>query len=132
MYAERASRRLARAVLYILARHREALRDDQGRQNRIEAVGEEILTIAATALYAESQHRMTGGGRVWELADEVFYTARKRIDQLLPEIIYNDDKATAALGRQALLGQYPSLTQGVIQRGLKDYVPKKKREDTDT
>ena len=132
VYAERASRRLARAVLYILARYREALRDDQGRQNRIEAVGEEILTIAATALYAESQHRMTGDGRVWELADEVFYTARKRIDQFLPEIIYNDDKATAALGRQALLGHYPSLNRGVIQRGLKDYVPKKKREDTET
>ena len=82
LYAEQASRRLARAILYILARHREALRDDQGRQNRIEAVGEEILTIATTVLYAESQDRNHGEHNVWDLAHEVFQTARKRSKNL--------------------------------------------------
>jgi len=123
-YAEQASRRLARTILYILARHREALRDDQGRQNRIEAVGEEILTIAATVLYAESQDRNHGEHNVWDLANEVFQTARKRIDRLIPEIIHNDDKSRVVVGKRALLGQYPFLTRGVIQRGLHDYLTK--------
>src|SRR5213594_4458483 len=59
-YAERASRRLARAILYAMAMHRAALRDDQGRQNRIEAVRDDLLTISAAALYAESQERTYG------------------------------------------------------------------------
>jgi len=127
LYAEQASRSLAHAILYILARHREALRDDQGRQNRIEAVGEEILTIAATALYAESQDRNHGEHNVWDLAHEVFQTARKRIDRLIPEIIHNDDQSRVVVGKRALLGQYPFLTRGVIQRGLSDYLPKGKK-----
>ncbi|MEC4672783.1 MAG: hypothetical protein VST68_01215, partial [Nitrospirota bacterium] len=124
IYAERASRRLSRAILYIMARHQEALKDDQGRQNRIEMVGEEILTIVATALYAESQDRVHGEHHVWDLANEVFETARKRIDGLIPEIIHNDDKSRVVLGKRALRGQYSFLNSGIIQRGLKDYLPK--------
>jgi hypothetical protein len=124
-YVERASRRLARAIFYILAIHREALRDDQGRQNRIEAVGEDLLIMAATALWAECQYRREGDPRVWDLADEVFHTARKRIDQMIPEIIHNDDAVTTTVGKRAFLGQYPMLNHGIIQRGLTDYIPKK-------
>ncbi len=125
-YAERASRRLARAIFYAMAIRREALRDDQGRQNRIEAVGEDILTIAATTLYAESQHRTTGDATVWDLADEFFRDARKRIDRAIREIIRNEDGRSTAVGRRALRGDYPWLSRGVIQRGLKDYVLKEK------
>ena len=56
----RASRRLARAIAYAMAVRREGLRDDQGRQNRIELAGEHLLTIAATAWYAEKQERTAG------------------------------------------------------------------------
>jgi hypothetical protein len=121
-YVERASRRLARAIFYILAIHREALRDDQGRQNRIESVGEDMLIIAATALWAEYQYRRDGNPRVWDLSDEVFYAARKRIDREIPEIIHNDDALETAVGKQAFLGQYPFLNHGIIQRGLTDYI----------
>ncbi len=109
-----------------MALRREALRDDQGRQNRIEAVGEDILTIAATALYAESQHRTTGDATVWDLADEFFRDARQRIDRAIREIIRNEDARSTAVGRRALRGDYPWLSRGVIQRGLKDYVLKEK------
>ena len=51
---------------------RQAFRDDQGRQNRIEAVGEDLLLIAVTSLYAEEQQRTTGQTEVWDLAQEVF------------------------------------------------------------
>ena len=122
-YVERASRRLARAIFYILAIHREALRDDQGRQNRIESVGEDMLIIAATALWAEYQYRRDGNPRVWDLSDEVFYAARKRIDRVIPEIIHNDDALETAVGKQAFLGQYPFLNHGIIQRRLADYIP---------
>src|SRR5947209_12617238 len=72
LFVEQASRRLARAIFYAMARHREALRDDQGRQNRIEAVGEDILVIASTALHAEVKQRLLRDSSAWDLADEFF------------------------------------------------------------
>src|SRR5438132_5690093 len=78
--AERVSRRLARTILYAMARYREALRDDQGRQNRIEEIGEDSLTIAATALHADALRRARGDGHVWDLADEFFREAVTRVD----------------------------------------------------
>jgi hypothetical protein len=59
-YVEVMSRRLARAILYAMILGRAKLRDDQGRQNRIEAVGEDLLAIAATALAAERGKRTAG------------------------------------------------------------------------
>ncbi|MEE8241291.1 MAG: hypothetical protein V3R16_08480, partial [Nitrospirales bacterium] len=98
-----------------------ALRDDQGRQNRIESVGEGILTIAASAFYAESRDRTDGEGRSWELANEVFRPARKRIDRQTRELVSNDDAVPATLGAQALRGHFASLSNGIIQRGLDEY-----------
>ena len=127
-YVERASRRLARAIFYSLAFHREALRDDQGRQNRIESTGEDILIIAASSLWAESQYTRHGDPGVWDLADEVFHATRKRIDRMIPEIIHNDDSVRAIVGTRAFLGHYPFLNHGIIQRGLLDYIPKVQAE----
>ena len=124
LYAERTSRRLARTILYAMVRYREALRDDQGRQNRIEEVGEDILTIAATALHAEALHRAQGDGRVWDLADELFREAVTRIDANIAGLIRNDDHQPAAVGQRALRSQYPSLSGGIIQRSLGDYIRK--------
>ncbi|HJU06802.1 MAG TPA: acyl-CoA dehydrogenase family protein, partial [Nitrospiraceae bacterium] len=74
-YVERASRRFARAILYSMARHREALRDDQGRQNRLEAIVSDLLTIAATALHAATKGGTKDEQAAWTLADEYFRQA---------------------------------------------------------
>ena len=132
IYAGRASRRLARAIFYAMAWHRTALRDDQGRQNRIEAVGEDLLTIAATALYAESQDRAAGNRGAWDLADEFFRTAKKRIETAIHGIIRNDDQPATAIGRRALRGEYPALSQGIIRRTLKDYVGNRNTHSSDS
>src|SRR2546426_6243105 len=87
VYAERMSRRLARAIFYAMAWHRAELRDDQGRQNRIEAVGEDLLTIAATALYAEAQEPTAGYTAAWGLYGDVFPTAKQRINTPIRALI---------------------------------------------
>jgi alkylation response protein AidB-like acyl-CoA dehydrogenase len=124
LYTERASRRLARTILYAMVRFREALRDDQGRQSRIEEIGEDILTIAAAALHAEALHRSQGDGRVWDLADAFFREAGTRIDANIAGLIRNEDHEPAAVGQRALRSQYPSLSDGIIQRSLDDYIRK--------
>jgi len=104
-----------------MALHREALRDDQGRQNRIEEIGEDILTIAATALEAESRERTREDLNAWDLADEFFTEAVGRIEANLAGLIRNDDQHSAGIGGRALRQEYASLSDGVIPRALKDY-----------
>lgn len=121
LFVERASRRLARTIFYAMLLRRQALRDDQGRQNRIEMIGEDLLVIAATALYAEAQERIGGHPEVWDLAEESFRETKQRVEQHLKELIRNQDTAVTAVGGKALSGAYPSLSGGIIRRNLQDY-----------
>jgi len=120
-FVERASRRLARVMLYCVAWHRQALRDDQGRQNRIESIGEDLAMIAAVALYAESHGGTAGFSDVWDLADEVFREAAVRVKHQIRALIANKDARPTRLGIQALLGTYPTLSEGIVRRSLQDY-----------
>lgn len=126
VFVERESRRLTRAIFYALLCHRQALRDDQGRHNRIEHISEDLLVVAATALYAHRQEQTGGHAEVWDLAEEVFREAGNRIQQNIRGLIRNDDEPVTIVGRKALSGEYPSLSAGIIQRGLHDYVAERK------
>lgn len=127
LFVERASRRLARTIFYVMLLYREALQDDQGRQNRIEMVGEDLLVIVATALYAEAQERTADRSEVWDLTDETFLEAKQRVEHNIRELIRNQDMGMAAIGGKALSGAYPSLSRGIIRRNLQDYA---RRENT--
>jgi hypothetical protein len=119
------SRRLARAVFYAMVTHREALRDDQGRQNRIESVGEDLLAMAAAALRAESDERMAGRREHWELVETFAAAARQRIERNIKGLRCNRDERLAVIGQRAAASGYPSLSDGIVRRGLSDYSPKK-------
>lgn len=125
-YVEHTSRRLARAIFYAMAFHRRALRDDQGRQDRIEMIGEDLLVIATTALHAERHDRTTGHPEVWDLAEEVFREAKPRIEQNIRGLICNRDEPVTGVGKCALRGAYPSLGGGIIPRGLHDYLARQR------
>ncbi len=127
LFVERASRRLARTIFYAMLLHRKTLQDDQGRQNRIEMIGEDLLVIAATALYAEKLERTAAQADVWELVEECVREARSRVEHNTQELIRNQDAGVAFVGGNALSGRYTSLTDGVLRRHLQDYV---RREST--
>ena len=104
-----------------MLRRRQAFRDDQGRQNRIESVGEDLLLIAVTSLYVEEQERKGGQAELWDLAQEVFREAKSRIQQQIRELLVNHDTRMTIVGTKALSGTYPSLSKGIIARNLEDY-----------
>ncbi|HKY71534.1 MAG TPA: acyl-CoA dehydrogenase family protein [Nitrospira sp.] len=120
-FVERASRRLARAVLYAILWRRQALQHDQGRQNRIETIGEDLLVIAVSSLYAEERERTAGETEAWDLVDIVFAEASARVKQQIRECILNRDMPLTTVGRKALTGTYPALSKGIIERRLEDY-----------
>jgi len=116
-YIERTSRKLARHIFYAMLICRESMRDDQGRQNRIEQIGEELFTIAMTTLHAEQVNRPYAR----ELSNEFYRTSRQRIRHLLRGLLSNDDEALARIGQNAVKGEYYDLSSGIIKRGLDDY-----------
>ncbi|HTL60733.1 MAG TPA: acyl-CoA dehydrogenase family protein [Nitrospira sp.] len=120
-FVERASRRLARAVWYALLSQRQAFQEDQGRQNRIEAVGEDLLVISVTSLYAAQQQRTRAEPPLWELVEEVVGDAASRIKLHIREMRHNNDSRMAKIGAKALGGAYASFSSGVIERSLEDY-----------
>lgn len=120
-YVERTSRRLAREILYAMTRFQASFRDEQRLQNRIEAIGEDLLAMLATVLYAERQTRIDRRTTVWELADAFCASARQRIEQRLREFRHHRDHLTATTGTHALKGYYPTLSEGIIHRRLEDY-----------
>jgi len=116
-YIERTSRKLARHIFYAMLICRESMRDDQGRQNRIEQIGEELFTIAMVTLHADSINRPYAH----ELCDEFVRGSRQRIRYLLKALLYNDDAARAKIGKKGIEGNYHNLSGGIIKRGLDDY-----------
>jgi hypothetical protein len=123
-YVERSSRRLAGAIFWAMVRHGDQLRDDQGRQNRIETVGEDLLTITTSALWASSQEHANADGQVWELVEHFAAGASLRIDRAIDELRgRNTDQKVATIGQQAVGGDYAWLSHGIIPRGLRDYLP---------
>ena len=125
LYVERMSRRLARRTFYALVRLGEAFRDEQAIQNRIEAIGEDLLTILATAVHAERRTRLDGGEEAWELAHLVFAMAKARIHKAFRELGHPDHHMATHVGLHALNGGYPGLSEGIIRRGLNDYLRRK-------
>jgi alkylation response protein AidB-like acyl-CoA dehydrogenase len=123
-YVECSSRELARAIFWAMVRHGDQLRDDQGRQARIETIGEDLLTISTTALEASSLAHATTDEQVWDLVDQFATGARVRIDSMIDELRgRNKDHVLAAIGQQAVGGTYARLSHGIIPRGLRDYLP---------
>ncbi len=131
-YVERSSRRLASAIFWAMIRRGQALRDDQGRQTRIETIAEDLLTIATVALQAASPAQADGGTSAWELAEHFALEAERRIDSMIDEIRgRNQDQVAAAIGQQAAEGAYAWLSNGIISRSLRDYLPPTGSRDHD-
>jgi alkylation response protein AidB-like acyl-CoA dehydrogenase len=123
-YVEQASRRLACAIFWAMVRHGEQLRDDQGRQARIETIGEDLLTIATAALEASSPARVNSGEPVWDLVDHFVTDAQVRIARALSELRgHNGDDIPTAIGQHTAGGNYAGLSHGIIPRGLRAYLP---------
>jgi len=123
---ESGSRALARVMMYAMLICRQQLQQDQGRQNRIEMVGETLFAMAACALYAEKLNTSAG----WLLADEYFRTEKVRLKRLLRQMLSNDDQQRESVGEQALSTGFDELNRGVVKRGLEQYLKNESGNDS--
>jgi alkylation response protein AidB-like acyl-CoA dehydrogenase len=122
-YVEHSSRRLASAIFWAMVRHGEQLKDDQGRQTRIEMIGEVLLTIATAALEAASRTHAKVDEPIWNLVDQIAAAGKVQVDRAIDELRgRNQDHGVTVIGRQAARGDYGWLSRGIICRGLRDYL----------
>jgi alkylation response protein AidB-like acyl-CoA dehydrogenase len=121
-YAERASRKLARATFYGMARWQGRLERRQGFLGRLVDIGAELYAMSAVCVRAQmdaTQDAPGGRGQTgFELADAFCAQARTRCDELFGQLWKNTDAADAAVARRVLSGRYTWLEEGIIDPSI--------------
>jgi alkylation response protein AidB-like acyl-CoA dehydrogenase len=121
-YVERASRKLARATFYGMARWQGRLERKQGFLGRIVDIGAELYAMSAVCVRAQLDAAgTTGTGRdtsAAELAGLFCDQARHRVDELFGQLWSNTDAADAALARKVLAGRYTWLEEGILDPSI--------------
>jgi hypothetical protein len=117
-YVERASRKLARATFYGMARWQGRLERKQGFLGRIVDIGAELFAMSATCVRAQLDATAGAGtdrgATASELADLFCTQARLRAEELFGQLWSNTDAPDSALARQVLKGRYTWLEDGII------------------
>jgi alkylation response protein AidB-like acyl-CoA dehydrogenase len=121
-YVERASRKLARATFYGMARWQGRLERRLGFLGRLVDIGAELFAMSAVCVRAQmdaAEDAAGGRGQTgFELADAFCAQARARCDELFGHLWKNTDSADAALARRVLAGRYTWLEQGIIDPSI--------------
>ena len=117
-YAERASRKLARATFYGMARWQGRLEHKQGFLGRIVDIGAELFAMSAACVRAQLDATAGSGtergAAAPELAGLFCAQARLRTEELFSQLWTNTDTADSALARRVLTGRYSWLEDGII------------------
>jgi alkylation response protein AidB-like acyl-CoA dehydrogenase len=107
-YAERHSRKLARATFYAMGRYQARLEQKGALLGRVVDIGAELYAISAACVYASTlaTERPEDSDSVYELADLFCNQARRRADRLFHDLWANDDDAQYETAQQLLAGRY--------------------------
>jgi len=121
-YAERASRKLARATFYGMARWQGGLERRQGFLGRLVDIGAELFAMSAVCVRAQMDAEDgAAGGRAetgFELAGAFCAQARVRCDELFGQLWKNTDSADTGLARRVMSGRYKWLEYGIIDPSI--------------
>ncbi|MCC9739144.1 acyl-CoA dehydrogenase family protein [Streptomyces sp. MNU89] len=114
-WAERSSRRLARATFYAMSRWQGRLESRQCFLGRIVDIGAELFAVSAACARAEQLRREDGHGReAYQLADAFCRQARVRTEELFRLLWTNTDDPDRKVTAGVLGGVYTWLEEGVL------------------
>lgn len=115
-YVERRSRKLARAMVYGMARWQAKLEYRQGFLGRIVDIGAELFAMAACCVRAHQQmlDDPSRGAAARELADAYCQQARLRVNRLFDALWDNTDDTDRGITQGVLDGRYTWLEKGII------------------
>jgi alkylation response protein AidB-like acyl-CoA dehydrogenase len=113
-YAERTSRRLARATFHAMVRFGPRLERRQAVLGRIVDIGAELMVMTATIVHAKSLADRGEARGAEALADTFCRQSRRRIARSFRSLFRNDDLSTAKAAKRFLGGEFEWLEEGVI------------------
>ncbi len=115
-FAERRSRRLARALAHAMGRYGAKLERKQAVLFRMVEIGAELFAMGASCAYATKLRGQNdaGNGPV-KMADLFCRHARRRIDARFDSIFDNDDATTYRLAQEVLEGRHAWMERGVAE-----------------
>lgn len=108
IYVRDTSRRLARQIFFLMARHGPGLETRQALVARLADVGIDLFVITATALYSTVTPNSA------QLERLVFEDARHRIEASFRALGDHADAIATPLGRDVLAGKYRWLLEGSL------------------
>jgi hypothetical protein len=109
-YLERATRRLARDLFHMLARHSRKLQRRQLVLGRMVDSGAELFAMTAVISRASS----AGDRKAVELADLFCRLAKRRLQQLHRNLYCNDDRRLGPLAKKILAGDFAWLEDNIV------------------
>lgn len=109
-YIERATRRLARDLFHMMARHQQGLQRKQMVLGRLVDSGAEIFAMAAVLARAHS----SANRKDEQLADLFCRKARRRLATLHRAVYCNDDAFSYMTARQLLEGEFAGLEDNIL------------------
>jgi ACAD9/ACADV-like protein/acyl-CoA dehydrogenase-like protein len=112
-FAERMSRKLARATFHAMVRFGPRLEKRQSVLFRLVDVGAELFAIAAACSRAQML-RTKGQAEAVELADLFCRYARRRVRAAFRTVFDNDDARTYAVARAVLEGKHTWMETGLV------------------
>ncbi|WP_371829475.1 acyl-CoA dehydrogenase family protein [Rhodococcoides yunnanense] len=117
-FIERSSRKLARSMLYGMARWQAKLEYRQGFLGRIVDIGAELFAMSATIVRAESQRTEDAvhGGASYQLADAFCEQATLRVERLFGALWENTDDTDGRVAADLLDGRYTWMEDGVLDQ----------------
>lgn len=115
-YAERATRRLSRAIFHMMARHGPKLEKRQALLFRAVDVGADLFAMSAAICRAQAlRHgKDANAAHAVELADVFCRGTRRRIAQRFAGIRSNDDVRKYKTARRLLAGEHRWLERGLV------------------
>ena len=115
-YADRASRKLARAVFHALLRYGPSLEQRQILLGRFVDIGTELFAIAACCSRAQALHdRAEATPKLFTLVDYFCDSAKLRTRQWFHDLHRNTDNQSRRLARDILSGKCDWLAEGAVR-----------------
>ena len=113
-YADRKSRKLARAIFHAMLRFGPKLEQRQALLARFVDIGADLFVISASCVRAMKLLKDGPGDRSPnELADAACALARRRIDARFRAVLRNDDSQMYRVARGAMANRYEWLEEGI-------------------
>ncbi len=119
-FVERACRRLARTMLYVMIRYGARLERKQMTLFRLVDIGAELFAITASCVRARMllEKECNGRGAV-RLAGHFSRLSRRRVEALFHSIFHNEDSDSYRVAQQVLNGEHLWMEAGIVGlRGL--------------